>query len=229
MPVVTIGRMYGAGGETIGALVARRLGAELVDRKIFEEVARQLEMPPEEVEQHEESPGSFLSRVLRALGSASVEFAAPPEAAAWTPPYSDTAFDTRKAVVQITEEVIREAARTGNAVIVGRGAAYVLGARAGSSSGLAGSAGGSSGSPVNAFVRASEAARVEHVRAVEVLGEDEARRRVRQVDANRAAYVKQVYGHDWLQAGHYHLVVDSGKLGYERAAEVILAAAGGGH
>ena len=37
MPVITIQRQYGAGGETIGAMVAQRLGAEFVDRKIFEE------------------------------------------------------------------------------------------------------------------------------------------------------------------------------------------------
>src|SRR5437868_9354149 len=126
MPVITIGRQYGAGGETIGAMVAERLGADLVDRKIFEEVARRLELPPDEVEKHEESPGTFLTRLLQALGSASVEFAAPPEAAAWTPPYSDPSFDTRRAVLQITQEVIREAARTGNAVVVGRGGAYIL-------------------------------------------------------------------------------------------------------
>src|SRR3981081_4004476 len=96
MPVITIGRQYGAGGETVGAMVARRLGAELVDRKIFEEVATRLELPHDEVEKLEEAAGSFLNRVLQALGSASLEFAAPPEAAAWTPPYRDPAFDTTK-------------------------------------------------------------------------------------------------------------------------------------
>src|SRR2546423_4833833 len=126
MPVITIQRQYGAGGETIGAMVAQRLGAELVDRKIFEEVAVRLELTHDEVEKHEEAAGSFLSRVLQALGGASVEFAAPPEAAAWTPPYSDPAFDTRKAVLKVTQEVIREAARTGNAVIVGGSSGYVL-------------------------------------------------------------------------------------------------------
>src|SRR5205085_5237031 len=124
-PVITIGRMYGAGGETVGRMVAERLGADLVDRRIFEEVARRLELPPDEVEKLEEAPGSFLGRLLQALGTASIEFAAPPEAA-WTPPYNEPMFDTRKAVLQITQEVIREAARTGNAVIVGRGGAYIL-------------------------------------------------------------------------------------------------------
>ena len=126
MPVVTIGRMFGSGGETIAAMVAQRLGADLLDRKIFDEVARRLDMPEDEVEKLEEVPGSLLNRILQALGSASIEFAAPPEGSVWTPPYAEPTVDTTKAVLQITQEVIREAHRSGNAVIVGRGAAYVL-------------------------------------------------------------------------------------------------------
>src|SRR2546430_14083042 len=126
MPVITVGRMFGSGGEPSAAMAAQRLGADLLDRKIFDEVARRLDMSEDEVEKLEEAPGSLLDRVLQALGSASIEFAAPPEGSVWTPPYADPTFDTSKAVLQITHEVIREAHRSGNAVIVGRGAGFVL-------------------------------------------------------------------------------------------------------
>ena len=209
MPVITIGRMYGAGGETVGGLVAERLGAELVDSKIFEEVAQRLELPPDEVEKHEEVPGSFMNRVLQALGTASIEFAAPPEATAWTPPYTDLTPDTRKAVLQITQEVIREAARTGNAVIVGRGAAYIL---------------RDEPRALHVFLRGSERDRIAALRQSFGFSEEEARSRIKRVDANRRAYVRQVYNHDWLDASHYHLVLDTGWLGYERSAAAIVAA-----
>ena len=209
MPVITIGRMYGAGGETVGGLVAERLGAELVDSKIFEEVAQRLELPPDEVEKHEEVPGSFMNRVLQALGTASIEFAAPPEATAWTPPYTDLTPDTRKAVLQITQEVIREAARTGNAVIVGRGAAYIL---------------RDEPRALHVFLRGSERDRIAALRQSFGFSEEEARSRIKRVDANRRAYVRQVYNHDWLDASHYHLVLDTGWLGYERSAAAIAAA-----
>jgi cytidylate kinase len=212
VPVITIGRMYGAGGETVGHLVAEHLGAELVDSKIFVEVARRLELPPDEVERHEEVPGSFLNRVIQALGSASIEFAAPPEAAAWAPPYNDPTLDTRKAVLRITQELIREAARTGSAVIVGRGAAYLLRDHPGA---------------LHVFLRGSERDRVASLRETFGYGEEEARRRIKHVDANRRAYVRQVYNHDWLEPAHYHLVVDTGRLGYDRTAAAILAAAKG--
>src|SRR5437588_1516934 len=205
--------MYGAGGETVGSMVADRLGAELVDRKFFEEVARRLEIPADEVAAVEEAPGSFLNRVLQALGTASIEFAAPPEATAWTPPYSDPAtYDTRRAVLQITQELMREAARTGNAVIVGRGAAFLLRDHP---------------RALHVFLRASERDRAAALREMFGYGEEEARRRIKHVDANRRAYVRQVYNHDWLDPGHYHLVVDTGRLGYEQSAAAVLAAAKG--
>src|SRR5256885_10978323 len=128
MPVITIARQFGAGGEAVGRIVAQRLHAEFVDKGIVAEVARRLEMPENEVERNDESPGGFLNRLLASLGAASVEFTGPPEVAAWTPPYNDPAFDPRRAILQITQEVIREAARPGTAGIVGRGAAYSLSA-----------------------------------------------------------------------------------------------------
>ncbi len=203
--------MFGAGGETVGAIVADRLGAELVDAKFFEEIAHRLELPHEEAQELEESPDSFVGRLLSALGAASMEFAAPPEAAAWTPPYSEQpAADTRKAALQITQQVIREAARTGNAVIIGRGGRYVLEGAA---------------SALHIFVRASEDFRVQHLRQAYGWTDDQARRRLKQTDANRGAYVRQVYGHDWLHPAHYDLVVDTGRLGFERAARIIADAA----
>lgn len=210
MPVITIGRMYGAGGETIGRMVAERLGADLVDTRIFEEVARRLQLPADEVEKLEEAPGSFMARLLEALGSASIEFAAPPEATAWTPPYNDPTFDTRKAVLEITREVIREAARSGNAVIVGRGGAYILhdDARA-----------------LHVFLRGSEADRVAALRQTFGFSEDEARQRLRRMDDNRRAYVRQVYSQDWMDFDHYHMVLDTGRLGYDRSAAAIVATA----
>src|ERR1700682_1947519 len=121
MPVITIGRQFGAGGTTVGGMLARRLKIDLLESRIIDEVAHRLQLPKEEVEAEDEQPGSLLGRLLVALGSASTEPMIPPEATAWNPPNADPTFDTRKAVLQITQHVIQEAARAGNVVIVGRG------------------------------------------------------------------------------------------------------------
>src|ERR1700694_706507 len=126
MPVITIGRSLGAGGTPGGGMLAEELKIDLLESRIIDEVANRLQLPKEEVEAEDEQAGSLLARRLVELGSASSEPLIPPEVTAWSPPNADPAFDTRKAVLQITQHVIQEAARAGNVVIVGRGGAYIL-------------------------------------------------------------------------------------------------------
>jgi cytidylate kinase len=210
MPVITIGRQFGAGGTTVGGMLARRLKIDLLESRIIDEVAHRLQLPKEEVEAEDEHPGSLLGRLLVALGSASTEPMIPPEATAWTPPNSDPTFDTRKAVLQITQHVIEEAARAGNVVIVGRGGGYILRDFPGA---------------LHVFLRASTAARVKTVMArFKITSEDEAKKRIKQTDENWTSYIKQVYGHDRNLPAHYDMVLDTGTLGYETTVDVIVAA-----
>ena len=210
MPVITIGRQFGAGGATVGRMLADRLGADFLDSKIIDEVAHRLQVPKEEVEAEDEHPGSLLARLLVALGSATSEPLIPPEATAWTPPNAGPTFDTRKAVLSITQHVIQEAARAGNVVIVGRGGAYILASHPGA---------------LHVFLRAAEAVRVKVVMArFNLSNEDEARRKLKQADENWTAYIKQVYGHDRNLPGHYDLVLDTGRLGYDATVEAIVTA-----
>lgn len=209
MPVITIGRQFGAGGSTVGEMLARKLKLDVLESQLIDEVARRLELPKEEVEAADEQPGSLLHRLLIALGSASGEPMIPPETAAWTPPNADPVFDTRLAVLAITQQVIKEAARGGNVVIVGRGAAYLL-------SDLEGA--------LHVFLEASQTTRAKTLMERLRISEEEARRRMKQTDENRTAYVKQVYGHDRNLPGHYDLVLNTGRLGYEATVDAILAA-----
>jgi cytidylate kinase len=209
MPVITIGRQFGAGGTTVGEILARALKADLLESRIIDEVAQRLQLPKEEVEAEDEQPGSLLHRLLMALGSASGEPMVQPEATAWNPPNVDPVFDTRRAVLEITQHVIKEAARGGNVIIVGRGGAYILRDFEGA---------------LHVFLRAAEAVRVKAVMARLKLSEDEARRRLKQTDENWTAYIKQVYGHERNLASHYDLVLDTGRLGYKATVAAILAA-----
>ena len=210
MPVITIGRQFGAGGATVGHMLATELKADLIDSNLIDEVARRLQVPKEEVEAEDEQPGSLLARLLVALGSASTEPLIPPEATAWNPPNAAPTFDTRKAVLQITQHVIEEAARAGNVVIVGRGGAYILAKFPGA---------------LHVFLRAAEAIRVKTImQRFNIVSEEEARKRLKQADENWTSYIRQVYGHDRNHPAHYDMVLDTGRLGYEATVEAILTA-----
>jgi cytidylate kinase len=190
--------------------LARELHGDVLDSRIIDEAAHRLQLPKEEVEAEDEQPGSLLARLLLALGSASTEPLIPPEATAWTPPNAVPTFDTRKAVLAITQHVIEEAARGGNVVIVGRGGAYILRDFPGA---------------LHVFLRAAESVRIKTIMArFKIASEDEARRRLKHTDENWTSYIKQVYGHDRNLPEHYDLVIDTGRLGYGATVETIIAA-----
>ena len=210
MPVITIGRQFGAGGATVGHMLATELKADFLDSNLIDEVAHRLQLPKEEVEAEDEQPGSLLARLLVALGSASTEPLIPPEATAWNPPNAAPTFDTRKAVLSITQHVIQEAARAGNVVIVGRGGAYILSSFPGA---------------LHVFLRAAESVRVKAImQRYNMTSEEEARKRLKLTDENWTSYIKQVYGHDRNHPAHYDMVLDTGRLGYEATVQAILTA-----
>lgn len=51
MPVLAISREIGTGADEIGQQVASKLGAELVDRRIIDEIARRLQPGPHRAHQ----------------------------------------------------------------------------------------------------------------------------------------------------------------------------------
>lgn len=209
MPVVTIARHFGAGGESVGRMLAERLHTEFLGPQLIDEVAHRLELPREEVAAADEHPGSFLHRLLIALAAASPEHAVNAESPTWSPPYTDPQTDPRRAVLEYTQQVIREAARSGSVVILGRGGAYILRDLPGA---------------LHVFLRADESVRARTVMGRDHVSEEEARKRVKQTDENRRAYIRQAYGHTWDMPGHYDVVLDTGRLGYDATVEAILAA-----
>jgi len=94
-------------------------------------------------------------------------------------------------------------------IIVGRGGAFVLADWPG---------------VLHVFLRSAEPDRTREVMARYALTEEGARSRLHQTDADRAAYMRQNYEADWRDPRHYDLVLDTGRLGYQRTAETILVA-----
>lgn len=207
MPVITIAREFGAGGTRVAALLAQRLAAEVIDKQLVAEVARRLGLTADQVAAEDERAKSVADRLIRSFAWFGAAYGA-----GWSPPSGDPLADPQQAMRLLTEEIIRETARRANAIIVGRGGAFVLADWPG---------------VLHVFLRAAEPHRIREVQARDALSEEEARRRLHQADVDRAAYMRQNYGTDWRDPRHYDLVLDTGRLGYQRAAETILAALGG--
>jgi cytidylate kinase len=209
MPVITISRQFGAAGVPIGRALADRFDAEFLDRAIVAQVALRAGIPEPELESYDERLPSLWQRVASALATSSPEPAAP------AAPYPDqlAPMSVHERLVEITRTVIEEAAERGNAVILGRGAAFILGKRP---------------DTLHVQLHASLEARVRYLLSrveaipVEARPEEKALREMcRSIDAERAAYVRRLFNADWLDATWYDLAVDTGRLGVARSVDLI--------
>ena len=111
-------------------------------------------------------------------------------------------------VTKMTERVIAEAAAEGRVVLVGRGAQAVLATRP---------------NALHVYVIASKPFRRKV--AIERLGVDPAKvdKVLDETDQQRDQYVKTHYGRDRQDLTQYDLVLNAERLGFEGAAEVIVA------
>ena len=117
MSVVTLSASYGAGGSQVGPRLAERLGVAFLDRVIPTTVAERLAVPLDDALAHDDAVRSVLERLLLRFAPAAQAFsgAAPP-----------SELVDERSFLRATEEVIRERAAAGSAVILGRAAAVVL-------------------------------------------------------------------------------------------------------
>jgi cytidylate kinase len=208
MPVITISRQFGALGLPVGRRLADKFGAEFLDRAIVAQVAVRSGIPESQLETYDERLPSIWQRIASALGSGAPEIGAPP-AVEDEPP----ALSIHDRLVKLTRAVVEEAAAGGNAIIVGRGGAFILAGRSG---------------VLNVMLVASLEDRVRYLLArvddapgAERLDEQALRNLCKTIDAARAEYIRATFGANWLDARNYDLVMDTGRLGVARTVELI--------
>lgn len=197
--IITVSREFGAAGGEVAKRLAAALGWTLVDNELIDEVATRAGLAPEEVAEREERAPSFIERLSRTLASAMPEFVAPD---------AGTLPDlTEERLAKVTESAVADLAGHENIVLVGRAAAAVLAARPGA---------------LHVKVVAPRAERITRISARFNVDAKEAEKRINESDGNRGRYHKQYYQRDWNDASHYHLVVNTGRLGIDGAVGIIL-------
>jgi cytidylate kinase len=194
--VLTIEREYGSGGADIAKKVAVRLGWKLWDQLLTNEIARLMECDCKVVEQHEEKKDPLFYRLARAFMRGSYE-------GSQNAPRIKIA-DT-DCIREVAERVVKDAARAGDCVIVGRGSAYYLTDRP---------------DAFHVFVYAPFHAKVQRLRA-EGRTESDAKNLAETVDQDRAAFIKQYFGVEWPDRHRFHLMINS-SIGEETVIETIL-------
>ncbi len=198
--LITISREFGAGGSLVAAHAARALGWRVVDNDFVARVAARAGLPESAVAMHDERAPGFREWLMRALSRAAPELFSPA-------PQARPAELEEAALVKVTESVVAELAEEGRVVLVGRATPVVLARKE---------------DALHVRVVAPRADRIRAIMARQHLDPAAAERLMDDTDRNRQRYHREYYDRDWADPTHFHLVLNTGLLGYDGAGNVIV-------
>ncbi|WP_419656501.1 hypothetical protein Dvar_55940 [Desulfosarcina variabilis str. Montpellier] len=117
MAVITISRQFGAGGITLGKMVADELGYTFADNDIVQRVAKEANVSTNWVESFEKEAGSKLSRFISSMVSKR-----------WVDRVlgDERGYLDEQIYLDYLVLIIAQLADEGNVVILGRGSQYIL-------------------------------------------------------------------------------------------------------
>jgi cytidylate kinase len=117
---------------------------------------------------------------------------------------------TAETFVNVTRQLVREAAATGNTVIFGHGAQFIL-----------------AGLPGVLHVRfvAPIPQRVERIMRRKAIDRAAAERWMREEDQRRSQYIRQYYDADWRDPSYFHLILNTALWDEETCIRLVLQAA----
>lgn len=186
--VITLNMQAGSGGSILAKQIAKRMGYRYYHQEIRKMVADSIKVAEEVTEAIEKERLSGIQDFISSL--------------------VNDRYLWRGIYVQHLYGVVESLAEKGDAVLVGRGANFIL-------------------LPERRFavrVVAPLDIRLANVCRACGVEEKEARKRVVNRDSRREAFVKQAYQADINDPIHYDMVINTGKLSIEAAAKAVIKA-----
>jgi cytidylate kinase len=194
--IVTIEREYGSGGGEIAHLLATQLGWKLWDQLLTEEIARLANCPKAVVEVREERNDPLYYRLFKSFLRGSYEGS--------INAHKLNLVDS-ESILKITERVVQHAAKSGNSVIVGRGAQHFLRIRP---------------DTLRVFLYAPRENKVRRLLA-RGKSEKDAQQLVDTVDRERADFIQKYFNVEWPDRAVYHSMINTA-VGDEAVVNMIL-------
>jgi cytidylate kinase len=194
---ITIEREFGCGASEIAGIVASRLGWNLWDERLTQEIARLTESTPEVIERREWRTDPVVYRVFQDFLRGAFEGGLPPTRRLHS-------LDARR-IAAVSETAVKTALASGPSVIVGRGSQFFLRNRK---------------DVFHVFLYAS---RDRKIRRLISNGEsqDRAIELVDTTDEARAAFVRQYLGLQWPERHLYQTMFNT-EMGESCTAALIV-------
>ena len=194
-PIITIQLEYGSGGSIVGKHVAAELGIPFYNHEILDMASERLGVPVAKLEGAEESsPKSFLYALLMNSN--------PARTMEDNIPVSDKLYITET-------QIIKELSAQGSCVIVGRCANWIL-----------------RDNPYrfSAFIYAPRAWRLEYAQQTYNVPAKDIDTILPHIDSRREKFYNINTGGNWYDKLNYSLCLNTGILGIEGAAKLLVSA-----
>ncbi len=194
--IITVEREYGCGGGEIANLLATQLGWKLWDQLLTEEIARLANCPKAVVEVREERKDPLYYRLFKSFLRGSYEGS--------LNAHKLNLVDS-ETILKLTERVVQHAAKSGDSVIVGRGAQHFLRNRP---------------DALRVFLYAPRENKVRRLLA-RGKSETEALQLVDTVDRERMDFIQKYFKVEWPDRAIYHGMINTA-IGDQAVVHLIL-------
>jgi cytidylate kinase len=197
MAVITISRQFGAGGRTLGEMIAKDLGYLFLDDLIIQELAEKARVSIDSVKSMERTAGSTFSKLISRMFSQN---------------YmeriigADKGYLDEHIYVELLHEVIMEFAKQDNVVLLGRGGQYILQNFDGA---------------YHILLVADWENRIKFMQRFYKASDAKAKKAVKQGETRRSGLYKKFGKEDYDQPYLYHLVLNMSRLSLEQASKEI--------
>ena len=197
MAVITISRQFGAGGITIGKMIAESLGYTFADNDILQRVAKEANVSTHWIESFEKEAGSKLSRLISSMVSKR-----------WLDRVlaDERGYLDEQIYLDYLVLIIAQFADEGDVVILGRGSQYILNDHPDAVHILL----------VNEFEN-----RVNFMADRYEISRKKAERTVVNEDRRRVSLYKRLGKSDYENPQLYHMVLNMGRLDLETARDMV--------
>ena len=190
IPVVTVSREPGSGGRIVAQKLAERLGFVVFHQEVLHEMAKEAKIS---------------ERVLQSLDERGLSILED-----WIASLVDSQHLWPDEYLHHLMNVVGTIGKLGQAVVVGRGANFILPAER----------------RFRVRIIASRKVRIKNVAREFGMTEEDAKRRVIKTESDRQAFIRKYFNADIADPTNYDLTINTDTLSIDHAVDVIAAAMG---
>jgi len=201
MAVITISRQFGAGGKSLGEMLADSLGYTLIDEVLIEYAAQRAEVSTDWMRYLEKEAGGSILRYISG-------FAPIRKSYLYKTIIDKQGFIDGHHYVELLDDIIRQIAAEDNVVIIGRGGQYIL---------------QSHPDTVHLLLVANQADRIDFLRRKYELDPLQAKHIIARQDKIRSNLFRYFGKEDYDNPLLYNLVLNMSRIGMDEALHLVHA------